>query len=264
MLSFNWLIDPLVYSLPPVQAMLFAGMVSRADNLGRLPGDPTVLLSYLFSPRPPRADVGPEDVSALLSELSASDPAIITWYMVEGTAYVEFSHWDKHQPGLKVHNKKSAFPGPDKASQILRPQSQRTPHLGLDMFKPEPQWAGDVAERLKRGASLASKVARDIDREYDSELVELTVARLEPDESKRGEWYKLAQWLWKDGVTYMPNVIDLLEANARFKPDLPYAYFAKGGKGREGISLRANAGRSEGEHEATKKQEAAWAAGRKA
>lgn len=263
MLSFNFLIDPIVYNMTSTGAMLFAGMVARADNLGRMPGDPTVLLAYLFSPMPPRPDVFPEDVSGLLSNLSSCDPPILVWYEAGGAKYVEFTHWTKHQPGLREHNKKSSFPGPDSATQFFKPQSASAPRLDLDIMEPKP-FSMDPARASAIGKAMAAKRQREVDSEYDPDLVELAVARLEPDPTKRAPWYKLALWLWKDGVTYMPNVIDLLEANARFKPENPFAYFASGGKGRDGISMRSNADRTVKDHEDIKRQEVEWAAKHKA
>lgn len=233
MLSFDFLIDEVVYKLPPKQAHLLAGMIARADNLGRLPGEPAVLLSYLFYPRAPRPDLGSDDVEALLTTLATNN--MITWYRFENARYVEFGQWTRHQSGLREHNRRSTLPAPGDAGADLVAVSRNSTEL-LRFDEPEPPSGPAVDVR-----ALLKQVARD--RDMDGALgnfqpdvvVQWCRSHQIGEESVTALKVQFSQWLWKTGVTNMDAIVAVLDEDWKQKPDRPYAYWAAQGKARNGV-----------------------------
>lgn len=259
MLSFNFLTG-VAYGLQPIQGLLLAGMVARADNMGRLPGEPSVLLNYLFFPKRPRSDASADDVEALVSTLEAK--GVVSWYAVDGERFVEFKEWAKHQPGLKEHNKRSQFPGPDTAGAA--PVKGSDPDAPtLDVFETQP--AQTLRDKQVNVAPLVAAVAQSMGMsatgaKYDPDLVELFIKRVASDTQDAVKWAKFSKWLWNTGVRHMPTLMTLLYECERRKPENPYAYFAEGGPGRSATAMRAAADAAAAEHEALKKSEREYAA----
>jgi hypothetical protein len=252
MLSFDFLIDDVVYGLRPMLGLLLAGMITRADNLGRLPGEPSVLLAYLFYPRAPRPDAGADDVRDLLITLSTLKPAVVAWYWVGNTRFVEFVHWKRHQPGLREHNLRSSFPGPDADSA----RAVLVPHHGTEALDLDSPPEGESSPPLDLGA-LVKTVARSHSMDaalgmYDAERVAEwcahsdAVRQAAPADKSIPQ--QVGHWLWNSGVANMDVVIAILDEYARLKPANPFAYFAPRSVAREAIVARFHGERQIAEH----------------
>lgn len=248
MLAFDFLTDELVYRLPPSEVMLLAGMIARADNLGRLPGEPAVLLSYLYSPRPPRGDVLPDAVEHLLTELAVAER--VAWYAVGGTRFAQFTRWRKHQSGLREHNLKSALPGPDAQGAVAVTLPGRT----LDMFHVEP--SGDAPDIGAAETTARRQSHVEAERQRLGQLIYEWCRADKGDGPLHGnDWAKLAAWLWNSGTHHPETVIALLDEVKARRPKSPYAYLAKGSEVRESITMRVNAEAEVRRHNEIKKLE---------
>lgn len=222
MLSYNFMVDPVVYHLPPIQALVLAAMVARADNLGRLPGDPAVLLAYLFFPKPPRGDMTPDDVREALRACATAKPPIISWYRVEGASYVQFETWAEHQT-IKPQNRKSSYPPPDSkgARAIASPTGEQGDIPGL-----EPVEQPNVQ-------ALVGNLVRGMGAMPDSDgfpAGEFADARFD---------VPFAHWLWKNGVRDPGLLKHIVEMDTTMAyTGSKYAYWAVGGKALEGVRLQ--------------------------
>lgn len=260
MLSFDFLPDDVVYQLPPAQALLLAGMVTRADNLGRLPGDPPVLLAYLFFPKPPRKDIGEHEVEELLTTLASAAPPVVLWYQVERSRYIQFRRWQVHQSGLRERNLKSTLPGPDApgAEPVLThgqpslfappppPVVDLNPHTGVSVESLVRQVAGEHAMARTLGDFNGDRVWEWV-RANGGEDVPMMPGR---------EWLKFARWLWNTGTTNMDTVVALMDECLRLQPRQPYAYFHHEHGTRDIKAMQARVSVGAAQHEATKKEDA--------
>lgn len=259
MLSFDFLPDDVVYVLPPMQALLLAGMVARADNLGRLPGDPPVLLAYLFFPKPPRPDATEAEAEALLTALASAVPPIVVWYQVGASRYVQFRRWKVHQAGLREHNQKSTLPGPDaEGSEPVIQHGQ--PSLFAPPQQATVQLAGtaDAIRRLVEHTAGQHNLSRALG-EFDEARAWAWIRDRIPNGPELDEWYKFARWLWNTGTHNMDGVEAVLENRMAMKPVNAYAYYAPGGTTRDLKVMQARVAEAQGKHEKEKKADAvAW------
>jgi len=251
MLSFDFLNDEVVYRLEPARVMLLAGMIARADNLGRLPGEPEVLLGFLFYPKSPRPDVMPDAVEGLLMTLARAER--IAWYVAGGTRFVQFARWQKNQPGLKDANRKSTFPAPDDGVPVVIPGST------LEMFADETHAQADVRltppnPAFARAQASEQRAARAFDA---TALNDWLIANAEGSTMSRNDWCKFAAWLWKTGTKSMPVLMALLDECVARRPQQPYAYFKPGTETREAINMRVSMAVAEKEHKRIRDEEKA-------
>lgn len=261
MLSFDFLADDVVYHLPHVQALLLAGMITRADNLGRLPGDPPVLLAYLFFPKPPRHDITEAEVTKLLFALATVAPPVIVWYQVERSRYAQFMRWKVHQAGLRAHNLKSTLPGPDAPGAQLVVEAGQ-PSLFALPPPPEVELLEDHTadiEKLVRGVGAQAALARtlgDFDESCVWEWVRADGSRISTAGTFDGPgWVKFAHWLWNTGTHDMATVVALLDECYRLRPKQPYAYFHPEHGTRDIKAMQATAAEVVERHEQTQKED---------
>lgn len=227
MLSFDFLCDDVVYELPPTQALLLAGMVTRADNLGRLPGNSSVLLSYLFWPKQPRPDMTDRDVEDLLMVLASVKPPVIRWYQRRGDRFVEFSRWLAHQGGIRERNRKSILPAPDDEGCV--PVLEVGGQMAL-AAEPEAAIPGYDVRALIRTVAGQHSMARTL-RDFEESRVWAWVRGSEDRQGpglgiRDAEWVRLAHWLWNTGTHDMDDVLGLLAECERQAPRNAYAYLA--------------------------------------
>lgn len=244
MLAFDFLTDPVVYALPPVEAMLLAGMVSRADNLGRLPGDPSVLLAYLFFPKAPRNDCTTDHVERLLRVCATHEPPIIQWYRVGGAAYVQFLQWEKHQPGLRPHNKKSSYPGPDAkgVDHVATPHGEPLSFPGMEpppTMDARPVLAA-LTEKFTGGG--AGFPAGDVAAWAEGKR-----------ELKVTTWFAFAHWLWNSGTRDPKVLFAVMERELSHPSENPWAYWAANGTAREATRMSLYGREAEAESEERRK-----------
>jgi hypothetical protein len=257
MLSFDFMTDGLVYSMPLEHVGLFAGMLSRADNMGRLPGEPSVLLQFLFFPKPPRPDVTEASVQRLLESLAASGK--VRWYAVNGTRYVEFASWWKHQAGIKQQNRKSSYPSPDDGRLVALPllDSQGKPMVEGASTQHAQLSIADLVSKVAGASSMQRVVGFDADAVSDWVRDKVGSSPKACVFSGRSEWLKFAHWLYNTGTTRMQDVLHVLDECLRLQPQNPWAYFHQSKGTRSTVQLVKNARAVEAEHEAMKAEDRA-------
>ena len=95
-------------SLPFEARILFVGLWTLADRMGRLEDRPVRIAAELF---PYDRDIGPEDVNSWLDNLASSPEVFIVRYAIGGARYLQISNFAKHQtPHFK--EKASTIPAP--------------------------------------------------------------------------------------------------------------------------------------------------------
>jgi len=103
--------DVKLLALPPLARLLFAGLWTLADRMGRLDDDPLQI----------KIDVLPyddADVHAMLDDLA--DVGVIRRYQANGHAYIQVVNFVKHQ-SPNVREPKSIIPAPDEHSTGTTP-----------------------------------------------------------------------------------------------------------------------------------------------
>lgn len=93
--------------LSPLAQLIFVGLITQADDEGRLNGHPAIVSSMLF----PYRTVALEEVMDALAEIERRMRNII-FYEVEGQMYIQFKNWLKHQTLREDRTTKSIFPPP--------------------------------------------------------------------------------------------------------------------------------------------------------
>ena len=83
--------DEKVGALDPGARLLFVGLITMADDSGRVRELPRLILGHVF----PYDDVPPAKLSRWLSEIA--DAGMVMRYEIDGGKYLAFRHWSKHQ-----------------------------------------------------------------------------------------------------------------------------------------------------------------------
>lgn len=107
--------------LSPLAQLIFVGLITQADDEGRLNGHPAIISSMLF----PYRTVNLDDVMDAMSEIERRMRNII-FYQVEGQMYIQFINWLKHQTLREDRCTKSIFPPPtaDNCGEMRRNAAQ--------------------------------------------------------------------------------------------------------------------------------------------
>lgn len=114
------------------ERLLFMGLISNADDEGRLPGHPALLKATIF---PYDTDVGPGEVAAWLGNLAAK--GLVVTYEAGGEAVVWVKNFTKHQTIKKPTPSKlppppegAAGAGPVRHAGTARREAARWPAAG--------------------------------------------------------------------------------------------------------------------------------------
>ncbi len=86
---------------------------------------------------------------------------------------------------------------------------------------------------------------------FDANRLWLRLKQL-PDRRLSGAMMKFGAWLWKSGTHDNDQVIALVEDCLRRAPNMPYAYYAKGGVARNALEARVSIDRGAAENEGYK------------
>ena len=119
--------------------MALTWLITFADIEGRTYGDPSVVRSMLF---PRRQDISVEKMEEYIREWATF--GMIIWYESDGDKWICFTHFDKHQKGLRRdHEAPSKVPTPphlyEEATPTLRqPSADQTPDKGQPSDDPTP------------------------------------------------------------------------------------------------------------------------------
>jgi hypothetical protein len=96
--------DEAVGHLSPHARLLFIGLITMADDEGRLRALPASILGHVF----PYDDVSPRRLAKWLDELKRAK--LLYLYAVEGTPYIALKGWAQHQKINKPQH--SRLPAP--------------------------------------------------------------------------------------------------------------------------------------------------------
>lgn len=86
--------DEKLGTVDPVVRLLFMGLISQADDEGKLNGHPSLLRSLIF---PYDHEIQVSDVDGWLSLLSANERKLIFRYEVDHQKYISITNFKKHQ-----------------------------------------------------------------------------------------------------------------------------------------------------------------------
>lgn len=83
--------DEAVGRLDPWERLLYVGLITMADDEGRLRALPGAIAGHVF----PYDELAPAKIRRWLEAVNTAD--LITLYHHGGTDYVQIHNWDKHQ-----------------------------------------------------------------------------------------------------------------------------------------------------------------------
>lgn len=106
--------------LTPNAEILFYRLMVNADDFGRYYGNPGIVKAHCFPLRVD--DIHSEEVSAWLDELELA--GLIVRYAVDGTQYICFQKWLKHQ---RKRANASKFPAPESSCGQMTADDSKCP-----------------------------------------------------------------------------------------------------------------------------------------
>ena len=137
--------DSRVKRLTPIERLLFIGMVSQADDDGRLLADTAFLRSKVF----PYDDFTLEDITSMRDHILETNPNL-QLYQNAGEDYLYFRKWPRYQK--PSHPQPSKLPKPPELQEAVR-EPVREPVRELDQPK-----TGTVPSQVRSGQSSLGEV----------------------------------------------------------------------------------------------------------
>jgi hypothetical protein len=117
---------------------LWIGMITQADDAGRLVCDPEQLrvVAFAYQPR-----VTATHVEQALEEILQHD--LVRWYQVAGVGYVVFPSWAEHQKiDRPTPSKLPAYEGSTSPRRVLDPSRARADRIGSDRIRSDQDHHG--------------------------------------------------------------------------------------------------------------------------
>ena len=136
--------DSRVKRLSPTERLLFIGMVSYADDDGRLLADPAFLRSKIF----PYDDFSLDDITSMRDHIVATNPNV-QLYQHEGEEYLYFRKWPRYQK--PAHPQPSKLPQPPELQESVQEEIQE-----LIQEQDQPQ-TGIIPSQVRSGQSSLGK-----------------------------------------------------------------------------------------------------------
>lgn len=133
--------DGRVKRLSPTERLLFVGMVSHADDEGRLLADPAFLRSKIF----PYDDFTLEDIKSMRDHILETNPNL-QFYQNAGEDYLYFRKWPRYQK--PSHPQPSKLPKPPELQETVQEQIKE---------QDQPQ-TGTIPSQVRSGQSSLGKV----------------------------------------------------------------------------------------------------------
>lgn len=135
-------------SLKPRSRLLYIGMITLADDEGRLRGDGRFLKKYVFS----RDRIGELEIEKMRDHVALV--GLIDVYESQGRTFIAHPHWDKYQTLDKRRCKPSDFPAPP-ACKLQTLASQVPAQVNVIESNEEEVKEGrsNVRERMLEGLS---------------------------------------------------------------------------------------------------------------
>lgn len=134
MISPDFWADPKIAKLTIAERLLFVGLISNANDYGKLRGQPWIIKGHVF----PADTITIKQVDHMLEAIRRLE--LIERYKIKGESYIKLCNWDRHQ---KLHH-----PAKDEHPD---PASGNTP---VDFGKP----SGDLPAQVKSSQSKLSQV----------------------------------------------------------------------------------------------------------
>jgi hypothetical protein len=176
--------------------LLFVGLITQADDDGRLPGNPRWIASKVY---PYDDDITSADIKGWLAELDRVD--VVHLYESSGKTYIALPAWDSHQTIDKRYYKPSRLPAPPPE----RPSSARG---GLDG---DPRDAGTGADER----STPDRIGED--RRGEDGIGEESEARA-PDAPPPTSLSASERESAPEIVAVCETLADLIESNGSKRP----------------------------------------------
>jgi len=149
--------------LTPGQRLLFIGLISNADDQGRLKGHPALIRSIVF----PFDDISVEAIDADLAAIAATGSLIL--YQVDGQVYIQIVGWWDYQAPQWAYP--STIPAPEGWTDRLRYRKNKQVHLvnwnGYGGFKTRPPDLGKT-----EGADSPDASGNDLPNDLPNDIVE--------------------------------------------------------------------------------------------
>lgn len=120
--------DERVGNLSHGARLLFVGLITMADDEGRLRELSTLILGQVF----PYDDISSAKLSRWLAEIAAS--GMVKRYVMDGCCYIAFRHWTKHQRVDKAND--SELPAPPEFDEQSTNGSKNNPRSIQDQSCP--------------------------------------------------------------------------------------------------------------------------------
>lgn len=188
--------------------LLFLGLISQADDAGRLRGDPRLVSAQIF----PYDDLAVQKVEGWLAELD--EAGLINRYENRGRPLISLPTWERHQ---KIDRPSpSTLPGPENEGST-KARRGRSEGSTADRKGREGSKEGKGTSAIKLADAPLSHLLADLIEENGSKRPEVGKAwvdaerlLLSKDERPRQEAESLLRWcqaheFWRSNVLSMPT-----------------------------------------------------------
>lgn len=195
--------------------LLFIGLITQADDYGRLKGSAKLVRSLIF----PYDDYTVQNVSEWLSELREN--GLIHWFEVDGKKFIELPTWSDHQ--RVSHPTDSVLPSHSEADSSVSPESLR--NLPEEAYREGKGKEGSKEGKGKESSAVTasdaplSHLLADLIAENDPNGKRPTVTKrwateenrlIRIDGRKPHEAERLIRWtqadtFWRGNVLSMPK-----------------------------------------------------------
>lgn len=147
--------DSRIKKLSPVERLFFLGLVSHADDEGRISADPAYLRSIIF----PYDDYNLDEIKAMRNTIVESNPNVHLYTNSE-EEYLYFQKWTRYQK--PSHPQASKLPSPPKLQESLpEPVPEEVPPV-----------SGTIPSQVRSGESSLGKVRLDQVRGVQEDFTE--------------------------------------------------------------------------------------------
>ena len=176
------MIDPEIWadeelgSVSVTARLLYVGLISLADDEGRLRGDSRFLCGHIFCYDD---DIGNDGVEDLLNELDGV--GLVECYELNGKEYIAHPNWLRYQQISPSKKRPSDIPEPPSAENSAeRQQNGAVLQQSGGKFRPKSKSKSKSKKRSKRSGTDAGAPARGSDVGGDAHPLKLTDAELQP------------------------------------------------------------------------------------
>lgn len=157
-------IDPKIWESPHfkrlviLDRLIFVGLITTADDYGKLNGEEAIVRSRIF----PYDDISLEEIEKSLKKLV--DERMVQRYEVDGNKYIKIIKWDEYQTFRGCHKAKSCIPDPHETAPDLH-QSCTDDAPQLHQPAPSLQRSGAKVKRSK--VKIINKETKYLNRDRE-------------------------------------------------------------------------------------------------